>query len=769
MTNISNNANNGILKVAHITMEYKLGVGGIKAVTTGLIPALAECSDISPSVITPFFDVYNDFYKDHDVKLVTTVTHIYKGKQFKSDIFRVCTEVVNSKPIYHYLIKPVENSPVAFIFNIHEEKNMYQAFQHSEPQNRIEYFNSAAAAMIRMSNDMIPEFDIIHGHTWLTGLTGCLVKEFENLPLYKDLIKDAGKPLKKIPYVISTVHMLLKGQHGTLMPASSIKSLLTSVGLPENFASQFPNHHEDINNSHIKQIAIALLYADHVTIVSKGLASEVTRGKAEGLDGIFREIHYNKRLQGITNGINIKDWDATDPKNLQQFAFDYKSISTSKQRIKNYLATKYPSLDPNKKWFIFIGRFANEKGVEYLPGLLDAVLKANGNLIIMGSHVVHTIKDGQQVPAYQEDIDALKVKGCVVIDNNNEQKVFGKLFRAASDSGVSLSKNEACGLVPMELMMYGLISVVPKIQGLPDTVKSLNAANNTGTGILYNGDPETRSQELEIAILDASKFLELKTKDGSLDIFLKNLINTAKQYDWKANPAHEYAQLYKKMTQRQLLTANNIKGQPANEGRIWGIGLNKCGTTTMFRFLQKNGVPSIHYGPQGRLATSIYQNYLDNKPLLSPEFIKYKAFFDMENIYADPPIYVSSTLFKELDANYPGSKFILNTRDKSDWIKSRYLHVDPMNNKRYVDVLCEAYNITEAELIERWSQEWDAHHAEVLAYFKDRPQDLLVFNIDTDNPEKICDFLKDIYDLDPSLYGHHNKTPAPDKPRFSPA
>jgi glycogen synthase len=762
MTNISNNANNGILKVAHITMEYKLGVGGIKAVTTGLLPALSECGDIDPAVITPFFDVYNEFYKDHNVKLVATVTHIYKGKQFKSDVFRVCTDVVNNKPIYHYLIKPIMNSPVAYIFNIGEEKNMYQAFKHSEPQNRIEYFNSAAAALLRMPNDMIPEFDIIHEHTWLTGLTGCLAKEFENLPLYQDIIKAAGRPLKKIPHVISTVHMLLKGQNGTLMPETSVQSLLGSVGLPQNFTSLFPNHSEDINKDHLKQIAIAMLYSDHVTTVSKGLAAEVISGKAEGLDGMFKELHYNKRLQGITNGINIKEWDATDPANLQQFVFNSGSISADKQRIKNYLTKTYPNLDPNKKWFIFIGRFADEKGVEYLPDLLHSVLKANGNLIILGSHVAYTEKDGQMIPTYKDAIDSLKVPGCVVIDNHGEQKKFGKLFRAASDCGVSLSKNEACGLVPMELMMYGLISVVPKIQGLPDTV-------NNGTGILYNGNPKTRAQQLEAAILAAAKFLDLKTKDGSMDLVLKNLINTAAQYDWTANPAHEYSKLYKKVAQRELLTAEKIKKQHKVQGRIWAIGFNKCGTTTIFEFFNKNGIPSMHHGKKGHLATSIYQNHLDGKMLLSDEYSKYKAFFDIENIYADPPIYITQTLFKELDKNYPGSKFILNTRDKSDWIKSRRSHVDPTNNKRYVDVLCESYGINEAELIARWSKEWDAHHAAVTEYFKDRPQDLLVFDIDNDSPEKICEFFKDMIALDPSLYGHHNKTPAFEVPRFSPA
>jgi glycogen synthase len=761
MTHTSNNATNGILKVAHITMEYKLGVGGIKAVTTGLIPALSECN-IEPSVITPFFDVYNSFYKEQDLKLVATVTHIYKGKQFKSDVFRVCTEVVNNKPIYHYLIKPATNSLVAFIFNILEEKNMYQAFKHSEPQNRIEYFNSAVAAMLRMPNDLIPEFDIIHEHTWHTGLTGCLIKEFENLPLYQDIIKNAGRPLKKIPYVISTVHMLLRGLNGSLTSEASIRSMLSSLGLPANFTSMFPNHSDDINKDHLKQIAIAMLYSDHVTTVSKGLAAEVISGKAEGLDGLFKEMHYNNRLQGITNGINIKDWDATDSANLQQFTFTSGSISADKQRIKNHLTTIYPNLDPNKKWYIFIGRFADEKGVEYLPSLLESVQKANGNLIILGSHVAFTNINGEKIPTYQHLIESLKVPGCVIVDNSIEQKRYGKLFRAASDCGVSLSKNEACGLVPMELMAYGLISVVPKIQGLTDTV-------NSNTGILYNGAPETRRQELDAAILAAAKFLEYKTKDGSIDSLLKSLIATSSQYDWRANPAQEYSKLYKRMVQCELLTAEKVKTQQKNQGRVWAIGFNKCGTTTMFRFFQKNGIPSIHHGQQGRLATSIYENHLRGKPLLSDEYNKYKAFFDMENIYADPPIFITNTLFKELDANYPGSKFILNTRDKSDWIKSRCSHVDPMNKKRYVDVLCEAYGISEAELVARWSHEWDAHHAAVIEYFKDRPQDLLIFDIDHDSPEKFCEFFKDMFVLDPSLYGHHNKTPVSHMLRFTPA
>lgn len=760
MTNIANDITHSI-KIAHVTLEYKLGVGGLKSVTTGLIPALCNSNEIDPAVITPFFDIYHDFYKNSDLKKVATVTHIYKGKQFQSDVFRVCSEIINNKPIYHYLIKPINNSAVACIFNIGEEKNIYKSFKHSEVHNRFEYFNGAVAAMLRIPNDNIPEFDIIHTHTWHSGLAGCLVKEFEHLPLYQDIITAANKPLNKIPYVVATIHMLLKGENGSLTSKKSVQSLLESVGLPSNFTYNFTQHHADLNKNHIKQVVIPLLYADYVTFVSKGLENEVINGKAEGLEGLFKELHYNKRLKGITNGINIADWDSQDPKNLQEFVFTDGSIRSSKQRLKIHLASQFPNLDPNKPWFIFIGRLANEKGVEYLPDLWNAVRKVNGNLIILGSHVAYTIIDGKPVPTYKKIIDDLHTTGCVVLDNIESQKLFGKKFRAASDCAVSLSKNEACGLVPMELMMYGAISVAPNIQGLPDTVKELNATNNSGTGILYDGSPENRKQHLEAAIIKAAEFLSLKIKDGSIDVFLQKLISEAKQYDWAAVPAQEYTKLYKEIIKRKLLTTDDIHKKSITAPRIWSIGFNKCGTTTLFRFFSNNGIASIHYGTSrdGALATIMYNNYLQGKPILSPQFEQYKAFFDLENVYADPPIFINLMLFKELDANYPGSKFILNTRNKNDWINSRLAHVDKMKNKRYVDVLCAAYQINEAELIARWSQEWDAYHAEVLEYFKDRPQDLLIFNIDTDKPEKICEFFKDMFTLDPSLYGHHNKTP----------
>lgn len=796
---MSINLNNSmdVLNIAHITLEFKLGVGGIKSVTTGLIPALPK-KGINPSVITPFYDVYNNFYDKDNLQKVATVTHIYKGKEFQSDVWRACTYVIDGKEIYHYLIKPVANSQVSRIFEVGNEKDMYMCFPHSESQNRVEYFNSAVATMLRMPND-IPEFDIIHCHTWHTGLTACLVKEFENLLPYQKLIQAEPLNLKKIPYVVSTIHMLLKGQNGGIYSKEAIAKFLHSIGLPKDFSEKFPHRHEDINPNHLKQVSLALAYSDQVNTVSHGLVAEAINGKGEGIDDILQQLHAQGRLIGITNGINFNDFDATNPSNLHEYTLDINNIRLGKQKLKNHLEKHYPKLDANKKWFIFIGRFANEKGVDYLQDLAAAVKKVNGNLIVLGSHVVTTIKDGKVVPRYQEEIDRLKSnKDVVVIDNAAEQKEFGKKFRAACDCAVSLSKNEACGLIPMELMACGAPSVVPNIQGLPDTVKKLIIdylikKGYSGTGMLYDGNPENRTAHLEKAISDTVDFLNTLADRELLNTFMAELIINARQFDWANNPAEEYASLYKNLSNRELLTFDKVRNIPKPVApllptfnttknktapniinaikqpvKIWQIGFNKAGSTTFFKFFIKNKIPSVHYGLKNKpIADYMYANYKNDRPLVEGEFDKYTAYFDMENIYYENPLYIGQSFFKELDAQYPGSKFILNTRDKQEWIKSRLLHEDPNKHLMYIDVMQEQYKMSRDEVIEKWSRDWDEHHAAVLEYFKDRPQDLLIFDIKKDSPVKIREFFKDYFDLDVSLYEIYNQTNVI-KPVFTP-
>ncbi len=202
-----------------------------------------------------------------------------------------------------------------------------------------------------------------------------------------------------------------------------------------------------------------------------------------------------------------------------------------------------------------------------------------------------------------------------------------------------------------------------------------------------------------------------------------------------------------------------------NECKVFQIGFNKSGTNSLYRFFIDNGFIAYHF-EDGNLADAIHENHKFGYPLLSAnkygDFSEGHFYSDMEEIDRPDPIYIAQTLFKELDKQYPGSKFILNTRDKDKWLKSRSKHLcysmvtyPEANGRTYLELFTNIYNCSKEKILERWSKEWDEHHAAVQEYFKDRPNDLLIFNIEKDNPQKLVDFLAGSYNLDAQYYKHY--------------
>ncbi len=78
-----------------------------------------------------------------------------------------------------------------------------------------------------------------------------------------------------------------------------------------------------------------------------------------------------------------------------------------------------------------------------------------------------------------------------------------------------------------------------------------------------------------------------------------------------------------------------------------------------------------------------------------------------------------------------------------------------LNGRTYAELFTHIYHCSIEEVVARWSKEWDEHHAAVQEYFKDRPNDFLVFNIEKDNPQQLVDFLADAYVLDAQHYKHY--------------
>lgn len=170
--------------------------------------------------------------------------------------------------------------------------------------------------------------------------------------------------------------------------------------------------------------------------------------------------------------------------------------------------------------------------------------------------------------------------------------------------------------------------------------------------------------------------------------------------------------------------------------KIFQIGFNRCGTTSLYELFKKNGYNSIHWA-NGELAKTLLNNKNNNLPLLT-DINDYVFYSDMEFVSSNQ-IIEGYKMFDLLDKQYPNSLFILNKRDKTNWINSRLQH--PRGEKTYIKRYCDFYSLTEKEIIEMWSNDWDTHHLNVKNYFLNNSR-FIEFDIEKDNPNKIYDYLK---------------------------
>lgn len=98
-------------------------------------------------------------------------------------------------------------------------------------------------------------------------------------------------------------------------------------------------------------------------------------------------------------------------------------------------------------------------------------------------------------------------------------------------------------------------------------------------------------------------------------------------------------------------------------------------------------------------------------------------------------------IYNEFDERYPGSKFILTLRDPEPWLRSMINHCGGKENDMRKWIYGEAHGTPKGSE-EVYKERLVRHQEEVIAYFKDRPEDLLIFDVTkADGWEKLCAFL----------------------------
>jgi len=149
--------------------------------------------------------------------------------------------------------------------------------------------------------------------------------------------------------------------------------------------------------------------------------------------------------------------------------------------------------------------------------------------------------------------------------------------------------------------------------------------------------------------------------------------------------------------------------------KVFGIGLCRTGTTSITEALKVLGYSAIHC------------------PMSYEEINSFDASTDT----------AVAARFRFLDLLYPGSKFILTTRDIDSWIESAAsldrFSADPIWQLETRFMLWKSFVFDKDKFIEGYHR----HHSKVSEYFKNRKDDLLILDLKEDDKfGKLCDFLK---------------------------
>jgi hypothetical protein len=173
-----------------------------------------------------------------------------------------------------------------------------------------------------------------------------------------------------------------------------------------------------------------------------------------------------------------------------------------------------------------------------------------------------------------------------------------------------------------------------------------------------------------------------------------------------------------------------MTGLPAS-GRIFAIGLSRTGTMSLARALGLLGFRSLHF-PHDDPTREEILTFLAG----GGERLRLSALERLDAV-ADTPVCVT---YKALDAAYPGSKFILTTREKESWLEScraywaaridQYLAQSPDDPFAvYISAIHTKLYGSATFDHECFSRAYDSYHEEVGRHFRERPRDMLSIEI----------------------------------------
>jgi len=272
--------------------------------------------------------------------------------------------------------------------------------------------------------------DLVHCNDWQTGL----------LPVFLDSCSHR-------PRTLFTIHNLA---YQGLFSQQTFRSLGLSESLWRWDRLEF--------HGNLCFMKGGLVFSDRITTVSPGYAREIqTLEFGNGLDGVLR--HRRERLTGILNGIDADVWN---PEHDPELAFNYRRDQKwNKARCKASLQEELGLEVNNGPLLGFVGRLAEQKGLDWLTSVMPGLLERGCQFALLGS--------GES--RYEEPLRQMSLHwpGQMSLTLGFDEGLAHRIT-AGADIFLMPSRFEPCGLNQMYSLRYGTVPVVHAVGGLADTV-----------------------------------------------------------------------------------------------------------------------------------------------------------------------------------------------------------------------------------------------------------------------------------------------------------
>ncbi len=416
------------MKIIHLSMEcYPIAkVGGLADVVGALPKYQNKIKDIEASVVMPWYN--KDFVWNHEFESVFQGEIIQNGNTLTVEVFK---EKEDTLEFELFLIKIPGLLDRENPYGYRDENYQFLAFQQ--------------AVLSWLTKEEIRPH-ILHCHDYHTGLVPFMI---ENCPEFEFL-----KGIK----TIGTIH---NGEYQGIMDWSMAQCL------PE-----YDKYKWGLLdwNGFINPLACLLKCCHAFTTVSQGYLDELFYS-FRGLESLVRSEF--SKAYGIINGIDTEVWNPNTDTMLD-INYNLKTVESGKQKNKEKICEEY-GLNPDLPLFVFIGRFATEKGADLLPDVvMRSIQETSGaiNFMVLGS-------GNDYIEARLKELSY--VYDNFALDLGYKEYLSHKMY-ASADFLLMPSRIEPCGLNQMYAMRYGTVPVVTYTGGLKDTVQDISSG---GSGINF--------------------------------------------------------------------------------------------------------------------------------------------------------------------------------------------------------------------------------------------------------------------------------------------